>query len=75
MLLLKKGGRAVFIGPCEEMRDYFQSQLGLRMPAYENPADFALEVASMPDGPNDPAEMWASFVRQRFFLLIPFSFR
>ena len=37
------------------------------MPAYENPADFALEVASMPDGPNDPAEMWDSFVRQRFF--------
>ena len=56
----------MFAGPCEEMRDYFQSQLGLRMPAYENPADFALEVASMPDGPNDPAEMWASFVRQRF---------
>ena len=56
----------VFDGHVDEMRDYFQSQLGLRMPAYENPADFALGIASMEDGPNDPAEMWASFARQRF---------
>ena len=66
ILLLKRGGKVVFDGHVDEMRDYFQSQLGLRMPAYENPADFALEIASMEDGPNDPAEMWASFVRQRF---------
>ena len=65
ILLLKKGGKTVFAGPADTMTEYFHSQLGINIPPYENPADFALEIASIPDGPSDPAKKWAAFVRQR----------
>mmetsp|Transcript_12317 Transcript_12317/g.26589 ORF Transcript_12317/g.26589 Transcript_12317/m.26589 type:complete len:1041 (+) Transcript_12317:146-3268(+) len=45
LLLLAKGGLTAFMGPTEQMLEYFEST-GFKMADNENPADFMLDVCS-----------------------------
>ena len=56
----------VFNGKVSDMAPYFEKEMGLKMPPRENPADFGLDVASIQDEANDPAEVWARYSEKRF---------
>ncbi|CAE8655752.1 unnamed protein product, partial [Polarella glacialis] len=45
VLLLGKGGKAVYIGPTKDAKKYFEN-LGIMMPPDENPADWMMDVLS-----------------------------
>jgi len=51
VLLLGKGGKAVYLGPSAGAKPYFES-LGFEMPVNENPADWFMDVISG-EVPND----------------------
>lgn len=45
LLLLGRGGRTVYMGPCSRAIEYF-SALGFQMPPLVNPADFLMDVVA-----------------------------
>lgn len=68
ILLLKRGGKVCYFGTTKDMLPYFETNLQKKMHKHENPADFALEVASMPEEEVDPARLETGMDRYEFSL-------
>ena len=45
-LLLAPGGRTVYLGPTSFATEYFRKELNFRLPQFENPADWLMDVVS-----------------------------
>jgi ABC-type multidrug transport system ATPase subunit len=70
VLLLGKGGKTVYLGPTEEVSNYFE-ELGFVCPPHINPADFYLDVISGDVRPSKALPMLAEISLKSSDSIIP----